>query len=192
MKSINSKDKIFNELKLALYGLNALEDLVPKIELAFELAIEEAPLAVPYELALVEAEMLRYVEFYQTGSDLSKCALEISGPMYCRYLWRDTGDWVLSDEFYTPTKIAEEICKAPIFNEVPENVNELRKMLKQGSWSYETEKLPNYGGGTPADLGDVLSWDLNNVLVGTELKNVEVVSREEWKNIVSRESSWFR
>ncbi|MDC0435153.1 hypothetical protein OAM69_05880 [bacterium] len=192
MKSINSKDKIFSELKLALYELHALEDLVPEIELAFELAIEEAPLAVPYEFALVVTETLRGVEFYQTGSDLSKYALQISGPMYCRYLWRDTGDWVLSDEFYTPTKIAEDICKAPIFNEVPENVNELRKMLKRGSWSYEPEKLPNYGGATPADLGDVLSWDHNNILVGTELKNTEVVSRDEWKNIVSRESSWFK
>ncbi len=149
------------------------------------------PLLVPYEISLVETEKLRYSEFYQAGPELSKYAIEIKGIEYCEYLWRDTGEWVFADEYYKPSDIAEQICKAGLFVSAPENVNDLRLLLAQGRWRYSSAEFPKFDGAEPADLLEVLSWDSKNVMVGTKLENIEVVSREEWIKLVIRESGWL-
>jgi hypothetical protein len=191
MKSIVTENQVFEKLVLALKDSSDTERLIVKVREAFELVYRELPLVVLYEISLTETERLRYTEFYQTGPNLSKYAIEIKGPTYCEYLWRDTGEWVLADEFYSPENIARAICKASLITDVPENVRELLSLLNQGCWKFFPEEFPIFGGLRPKDCLEVLSWDSNFLLVGTNLKNAEVVSRAEWDNLSTRETSWL-
>ncbi len=192
MKSIVSKKRIFNRLEYALGELGSTEELIGEFREAFKLVYKEIPLLLPYELNLVKTEELRYSEFYQTGPDLSEFAIEIKGSKYCEYLWKDLGDWVLADEFYTPAEIAEQVCNAPIFTQMPENVKELKWLLSEGCWRFMPEDLPKFGGITPEDSLEIISWDNQYLLVGTQLENIEMVSRDEWDRIRTRETYWLK
>lgn len=176
----------------ALEAAETIDELLENMKVAFELVYREIPLLIPYELNLEETEKLRYSEFYQAGPELSKFAIEIKGPKYCEYIWRDTGEWVLADEFYTAKDISVAIGKANLFTQVPETVKDLMLLLTQGFWKFIPGELPKYGGAEPEDTLEVLSWDAKNLLVGTKLENIEVISREEWDNLSARETSWLQ
>ena len=192
MKQISSKTQIYNDLLDALNELDTTDKLIECVRKSFKLAYVELPLLVPYEINLVEIESLRYSVFYQSGPEVSNYAIEIKGPKYCEYIWRDTGVWVLADEFFTPENIAENICKADLFTQMPESVRDLRFLLAHGYWGFIPEELPKFSGGRPRDSLEVLSWDMDYLLVGTTLENVDVVSRVEWDNISSREINWIQ
>lgn len=146
---------------------------------------------IQYEISLVKSEKLRYSEFYQAGAELSLYAIEIKGPKYREYIWRDAGEWVLADEFYKPNDIAREICKAGLFTQMPESVKDLKFLLTQRFWTFIPGEFPKYGGVPPEDLLEVLSWDNDFLLVGTKLENIEVISRDEWDSLLTRERSWL-
>lgn len=191
MKSIVVKKDVFNKLERALYKSDSTVELIDKIGDAFRVVYEEVPLSIPYKISQVETETLRYSEFYQSGPDLSKFAIEVSGPEYCEYIWRDSKEWVMADQFYEPAEIAKKMCKAPVFNQTPESVKDLNLLLRAGYWKFIPEMFPKFGGNPPGDQLEVVSWDFQNLLIGTKLENIGLVSREEWDNILTREKHWF-
>ena len=192
MRTITSKKQIFDMLVSAIDNVQTVDVLIEKIREAFEIIYRELPLLVPYQINLEITEKLRYTEFYQAGPELSKHAIEIKGPKYCEYIWRDTGEWVLADEFYTAKEISAEICNSKLFTQVPETVKDLMFLLTQGYWKFVTVGLPKFGGVKPEDSLEVLSWDTQNLLVGTKLENIEILSREEWNNLAARETNWLQ
>lgn len=188
MKLAESITQIYKQLFTALNEIESIETLMSAIHETFKLVYDELPLLIPYEISLVETEALRYSEFYQSGPELSRHAIEIRGIEYCEYIWRDTGEWVLADEYYNAEAIVQVICRAELFTQVPENVNDLMLLLRWRRWQFASQQLPNFGGLKPKDSLEVLSWDSNNLLVGTNIDNIEVVSRDEWDKLLARET----
>lgn len=148
------------------------------------------PLVKPFSINLIETESLRYSIFYQSGPNLSKNAIEISHAGYWAYLWKDEGEWCLDDDFYKLLEIAQELADAPLLKMIPENVKELESLLVSGLWQFSCD-LPKYDGCAPDDVGEVLSWDSTNILTGTKLENISVISRSEWSRLTNNENHWF-
>ncbi|RJG48384.1 hypothetical protein [Motilimonas pumila] len=190
MKEFTGKEKLIESLEAVLVKngdinatLNEFRALYSGIDLG-------CSLVKPFLIALIETESLRYSIFYQSGSKLSKNAIEISHMDYCAYLWKDEGGWCLDDDFYKPRDIAKELADAPLLKMIPENVKDLEKLLVKGMWVF-SHNLPKYDGSAPDDIGEVLSWDSSNILTGTKLENISVISRSEWSRLTNNENHWF-
>ena len=47
-------------------------------------------------------------------------------------------------------------------------------------WGIDLDGLPTFGGSAPPDAENVLSWNEHCVLVGDDMDNLEIVSRDTW------------
>lgn len=197
MKNIESRDIIFEKITSSLTLFDTIEDTLNKLKAAFDLIYQEEPLIKPCTFRLTKTNKLPYFDrncFWPNS--MSQLAIEISDPSCCehalQHLWRDGDEWNFAEEYNTPATIAREICNAPIFTNIPECVHDLDYLLVCNAWTFILERMPTFDGNPPKDQLEVISWDKKFVLVGTQIENIEVLSREEWSNILSRETAWLR
>lgn len=190
MKEYAGKRKLIESLAMVLEKNGDIDSTLEEFRALFANIDLGCSLAKPFSIDLIETERLRYSIFYQSGPDLSKNSIQISHVGYWAYLWKDGGEWCLDDEHYKALEIAQELVEAPLLKMIPENVKDLGSLLVKGFWRFGYN-LPKFDGGAPDDLGEVLSWDGSNILIGTKLENISVVSRAEWNRLTNNENHWF-
>ena len=169
------------------------------VEKAFQLFCEEYQLlnqclapAFPFKLKLIKTQSLKYRVFYEGSIDKSELSIMITHKGFEAYLWSDEGGWCLNDFDNNVEDIVEQLTLAPVINLVPENVKDLRKLLEEEYWSWNSGLLPGFNGKCPKDKDEVVSWDEDFILVGTKIENLEVIKRDDRAKLCEREKSWFK
>ncbi|WP_105103042.1 hypothetical protein [Microbulbifer pacificus] len=190
MKEYAGKRKLIESLEMVLEKNGNIDSTLEEFRALFAGIDLGYSLVKPFSIDLIETESLRYSIFYQSGPNLSKNAIQIAHVDYLAYLWKDGGEWCLDDELYQPLEIARKLVEAPLLKMIPENVKELENLLVNGFWGFGYN-LPKFDGGRPDDICEVLSWDSSNILIGTKLENISVVSRPEWDCLTNNENHWF-
>ncbi|XZZ40573.1 hypothetical protein ACJJIE_01740 [Microbulbifer sp. TRSA001] len=180
-----------SRIECALLNFNDLEAINRELASIYNLIQSDIPLAIPVSLEVVETKSLQYRIFYQAGYGMSVNSILISQGEFESYLWSDCDGWCLDDDYWDVREIARHLSKIPVIVDYPKNVGELYNNFVQGLWVFSLSNVPSFGGEPPRDLEEVISWDQKNVLVGTEVSNMEIVPRETWDNICERESTWF-
>ena len=153
---------------------------------------QELPLLTPFQVKLVKSKSLQYSIFYQTPPKMSQYSIAILNHKYDAYLWTDCDGWCFDDLLYDLKDISKELSSPHVFEMIPQNVRELKSLIDEGYWLFLPDNLPTFDGNPPVDLREVLSWDPVNVLVGTSVQNMEIVTRKEWDNICKRETILLR
>ncbi len=64
----------------------------------------------------------------------------------------------------------------------PESLQELLTALKNNEINLD-DTLPTFGGKEPADTSEVWSWDATHLIVGTCVKDIEIISQDNWDRI---------
>lgn len=190
MKEYAEKRKLIRSLEGILEKNGDISSTIEEFRIVFaSIDLGYSPIK-PFSIDQIETEDLRYSVFYQSGPNLSKNAIQISHVDYWSYLWKDDDEWCLDGDLYTSLEIARELAETPLLKMIPENVKELENLLVKGFWGL-SNNLPKYDGGAPDDIEEVLSWDGSNILTGTKLENISVVSRAEWNRLTNNEKHWF-
>ena len=135
-----------------------------------------------------------YGTLFYEPAERSEDSVRISHAAESRCVWKQYDVWTMdtyTDYFEGPAEIAKALLQFEVFQQYPENVRELLAVLRNGLWTFGANSVPTFGGATPADVREVVSWDETNVLCGTTIANLQVVTRGEWQSLCDRESGWF-
>ncbi|WP_444933899.1 hypothetical protein [Microbulbifer sp. JTAC008] len=191
MRVIDLRKSIEKRLAQILETQSSIRAAHPLIADLLSQIIDEVPISSEISVRVIDINEIRYSVFYQCGPNISETAIVVSQASSTFYLWRDEG-WVLDDDYYEPEELSKVICTLPILCAEPKNVKQLVEAIESGVWAFKPEYFPKFGGVPPEDLEEVLSWDSEKVLVGTKHSNMEILSRESWQELSSRENGWFK
>ena len=189
MKEANCKSEFVKNIEQLLDSTEDIGKVYSGLTGLYSCVLKETPLVNPIAISLVDAKIL-YHYFYQISPDYSE-TIEITEGNQNTYLWMDDGSWCLDDGFWNNSKIAQAMANSPMFNSVPENIRELYSLLNEKKWRFSSEELPVFGGRAPGDAREVLSYDENYILAGTNLDTISVISRKDWDDLCQRENNWF-
>ncbi len=189
MKDAICKSEFIKKVQQLLDSTVDVDKVNSRLPELYSCVLKEIPLINPIAMSIVDSTKL-YHYYYQINPDFGK-AIEIVEGEQNTYLWMDDGSWCLDDQFRSSAKIAKSMANSSMFNCVPENIRELNLLLTEKHWRFSTEDLPIFGGVPPADAREVLSYDDNYILAGTNLDTLSVLSRKEWDDLCQRENTWF-
>ena len=184
--------KLKKEIALLLGSTSDLDLVISKLNLIYAQIISLFPLAKPIEIETINSNRLTSLGFYQLDPNISDKVLHIKQKGFGAYLWYETPGWCIDDESNDIELISEQLVSTPFLENEPRSVKELRDLIKGDIWSFNKDLLPNFGGSSPKDNLEVLSWDLKNLLVGTHIDNITVISRDEWDKLCEREKGWLK
>lgn len=184
--------KIKKEIASLLDSTSSLNIVISELNLIYAQVISLFPLAKPVEIEVISSNKLTSLGFYQLDPNISDEVLHIKQKGFSAYLWCETLGWCIDDESNDIKFISDRLVSTPFLDNEPRSVKELYDLLKGGIWSFNKDLFPNFAGNRPNDDIEVLSWDLKNVLIGTHIDNITVVSREEWDRLCEREIDWLK
>lgn len=192
MRAHPVRERFVSDVSSLLESRNDVVSVVEKLQAIYAYHLKLTPLVCQFHLELVPTEHLRSIEFYQTPAELlSEKSIRIIHAGISDYLWLEQREWCYCDEEYGPDSVAKSLANSDAFTKYPESVKDLFQLLKNGLWALTEVPLLSFGEARFDDFGEVLSWDGTNVLVGTSLGNIEIVSIDEWKRITNNEKTWF-
>ena len=145
----------------------------------------------PFKLKLIDTKSIQHTVYYQEPPGISDETIEITNTAYDGHIWKDDDGWCLDDRYWGVDRISQELAKCFLYTNYPENVKELKVLLEGRFWNL-CQTLPNFGGKTPEDMNEVLSWDEQYILVGTKLDNIAIMSKADWEELCQRENNWFK
>ena len=183
--------KLFKEkIEILLSSTKDVDVARNEIETLYKNILKDYPLAKPVIVAVSITEKLRNNVFYQTPIEwMSEKYIDIDSGNF--NLWVERDEWCLNDEHFDITLISNSLAQSEILHRDPDSVRDLMELILGGHWEFSCKELPKFSVCIPNDLGEVLSWDERNILIGTTKENMSMVSRDEWGSIISREKDWY-
>lgn len=134
MKKYGKIENFKSEVHHLLSSMEDVKLACEKIKPIYSDLILDIPLLKPFEIELVKTKSLQYEVYYQSSPEMSKHSIAIINNSYEAFLWVDRDGWCLDDNFYNLDEIASSLCKAPAFENIPENVRELKSLIVEGRW----------------------------------------------------------
>ncbi len=181
------KSKILNLLK----SCNNIETVKDSLNRIYYYFYDDYPLVLPVQIELIDSKDGEYGYFYEKLDGISDKIMTIIHEEYDAFLWFDSDGWCLNNLIDNIDEIVEILVNIPIFNKIPENVNQLKWLIDNKYWKLDENNMPSFSKKDILDDNEVLSWDELNILTGTNMYNMEVLTRKEWKSLCKREESWF-
>lgn len=192
MKQYNHKEQFVSNIHELLKVSSNIQTTTFELGKIYTEATNEIKLAKPFKIELIDSESIQYSVYYQEPINMSSQTISITHKGYNVYLWMDSEGWCLDDSFYGYNEISISLANAPLFDKIPENVKELRPLMLDEYWEFKINEMPFYTGIKPTDSEEVLSWDDRYLLVGTNIENITLVSREDWDRLCNNECHWFK
>ncbi len=183
--------KIKKEIESLLRSTSNLDVVIYELGLIYSQVSSLFPLAKSVEIETINSNRLTSLGFYQLDKKISDKVLHIKQKGFGAYLWHETRGWCIDDESNDIEFISEQLVSTPFLDNEPKSVKELYDLIKGEIWIFNKNLFPSFGGSCPKDRIEVLSWDLKNLLIGTNIDNMAVVSREEWDKLCEREKGWL-
>lgn len=190
MKQVENIDKYILRFRDALHKARSISDALTLLSTVYKELENDHTYFGSFKLELIDTRRIQSIIYYQKPPGISDETIKISSHGYEGYIWKDSDGWCLDDDYWGADKISRELVKCFVCANFPENVRELKDLLKGGFWALRPN-LPCFGGLPPDDINEVISWDNRFVLVGTKIDNLVVVSRDEWEELCKREQNWF-
>jgi hypothetical protein len=190
MRPFLEKETLRTNLQEALQNEDQIESLYERFKLLFLELGPEFKHVNPFELSMIETDELLYNVFYEEDETRSEMSIEVLNINLECYVWQEGKDWCLNDDIYGAKNISDKIVEGFIFNNYPENVFDLYRLLNDGYWIFAPKGLPVFHDDAPADSEEVISWDKDNVLEGTDLSNMSIMTRKKWKELTDRDNKW--
>ncbi len=183
-----SRQALNRNVQSSLSTNHEVHKLHESLAFAFNDVNVELPWLTPFQLT-VERTQDHIASYYWDINRHSAYTVAIRQGNRLAPIWREDDGWSLNDEYFSVDQISASLSNWPSLV-YPRNVKAIKEHLDSGNWAFDLKCIPVLDSKPPADLVEVISWDAKNILVGTTLKNLAVLTREEWSRMGNRER-WF-
>ncbi|QDU12558.1 hypothetical protein CA11_03370 [Gimesia maris] len=176
------------EILSLLHTCCDIDHLFPGLQKVFQTVSRQIVWADPIVVSLDKT--IHHMEFYYHDPvTQSEKAIVFKQANEFQYLFRELNHWNLNDEISENEEIARQLIAWSALSE-PKTIREIMFLIRAGFWKFDPKQIPKLSGTPPADLEELISWDEKSVLTGTNIQNMDVISREAWSRIVAREQ-WY-
>ncbi|QDT40278.1 hypothetical protein Pan241w_03340 [Gimesia alba] len=165
-----------------------VDRLFPELQRTFQLISSRLVWIDPFVITLQETKNNIDPWYYDTEFQ-SDYSIVLQQASESKYLFREFNYWNLDDDVKENEEIVNQILSWSATRK-PKNVREIMGLIKDGFWRFDTQTIPKLSAQCPADIQELISWDEKCVLTGTNMQNMDVITREQWKQVAEREQ-WY-